>query len=324
MPGISIQEPLWALLDIYGNCISIELITDPQSRPLPLNDQLRTPSAPVNTRHFHELRADLTPLSFLPVHGPSISFVSPSINGQPDRSIVSFDPNKKCDGLAFFSEPLTSNSGFVIHILQTVASNPSRVRSTTATAASTGTSTSQIQFGLTSCDIKSLVHTKELPLSIEQINNRSEFWIVQDFQLNSRARIDTDDEFLFLLNQNGVIEYSQNDAPLKEFIHVDPSQTYYPFLVFKGDITVVRSMGYVKVPDRSRSALQANESAMSTAALSSSGDARRTEHGSKLHDECTICLDRKRDAVLIPCGHICLCFHCAKELTEQGSKQCKH
>ena len=29
-------------------------------------------------------------------------------------------------------------------------------------------------------------------------------------------------------------------------------------------------------------------------------------------NECVICLDRKKDTVLIPCGHICICLHCSE------------
>ena len=31
-------------------------------------------------------------------------------------------------------------------------------------------------------------------------------------------------------------------------------------------------------------------------------------------DDCIVCYSKKKEVVLIPCGHICLCFECSKEI----------
>ena len=326
--GITAHEPLWALLDIYGNCISIELVDDPQQRAASLQDPLRNFNPTMNTRFYDELRHDLLPLPFLPVHSPSISLYQSSSNALPN-SIALVDNSKNTESLIFFSEPLTSNSALLIHILNVIPPNESRVRSTTAAAHSSNPATSShIQLGLTNCNTKALLRTNELPIDLEQINKRSEFWIIQDFQLSNKTTVDRDDEFLFTLNKDGIIEYSQNNSKLQEFIHVDSNLIYYPFLVVKGDIVAVRSIGYVKTLDKYRTSQQMKYKLDSKNSqqdsLTTTNNDSKTESAMKLQHDCTICLDRLRDTVLIPCGHICLCYSCAKEVQEHGTQQCKN
>jgi hypothetical protein len=103
---------------------------------------------------------------------------------------------------------------------------------------------------------------------------------------------------------------------------VDSTLIYYPFLVFKGDIIAIRSIGYLKTLDKCRSLQQINNQIKSNEELTST-DNIKNEADFKLSQDCTICLDRLRDTVLIPCGHICLCYSCAKELLEHEGRQCK-
>ncbi|CAF0897108.1 unnamed protein product [Adineta steineri] len=331
LTGIVVQEPLWALLDIYGNCISIELVDDLQQRPVPLNDRFRNINATVTTPFFKDIRNDLSPLPFILVHSPSITFLSSPSNTASNQSIVLYDNTKNTDGLVFFSEPLTINSGLLLQIVSILSPNESSLRPTTASASNS--LTSHIQFGLTNCIIKDLIRTKEFPFDIEQINNRSEFWIIQDFKLGNKTTIDRDDEFLFTFNQDGIIEYSHNNSKLKDFIHVDPNLNYYPFLVFKGDIVAIRSIGYLKTLEKCRSLQQIHPLTKFNQELSSTINNNdnnvnnksigiKDESDSKLNHECTVCFDRKRDTVLIPCGHICLCYSCADELYQRGTRQC--
>ncbi len=265
-------------------------------------------------------------MTFLPVHSPLISFFSSSSNALPNPSVVLFDNSKNTDGLVFFSEPLIINSGLLIHILNIIPSNESRIRTTTASASNF--LSSHIQFGLTNCNTKTLLRNNDLPIDIEQINNRSEFWIIQDFKLGNKTTIDQGDEFLFTFNQNGIIEYSHNHSKLKDFIHVDLNLIYYPFLVFKGDIVAIRSMGYFKNLDKYQSLQQINTkndtSKSNQQSTSTNNNDIQTEYDLKLYQDCTVCLDRIRDTVLIPCGHICLCYSCAEELVEHGTQQCKY
>jgi len=326
--GISVHEPLWALLDIYGNCISIELVCDPQQRTQTQNDQIRQINPVLNTHFYDELRNELIPLPFLPVHNSLISFFqssSSSSNSSSNSSIVLYDNSKNTDGLVFFSDALTINSGLLIHILNVQPSNESRLR-TTATSASSNSLSTQIQFGLTNCDIKDLIRRNDLPLDIEQINRRSEFWVIENFQLGNKTSIDRDDEFLFTFNQNGVIQYSHNDSKLQDFLHVDSNLIYYPFLIFKGDIVAVRSMGLIKNLDKYRFCQSTKvklESNQTNHELNMKTKTEcQTETEIKLNQDCTVCFDRIRDTVLIPCGHICLCYSCAKGLVDHGTKQC--
>jgi hypothetical protein len=87
-------------------------------------------------------------------------------------------------------------------------------------------------------------------------------------------------------------------------------------------------MGYVKNLDKYRSLEQikykTDNKKSNQESISTKTNEIKNECDMKLCQDCTVCLDRMRDTVLIPCGHICLCYSCAKELVEFGSKQCKY
>jgi hypothetical protein len=251
----------------------------------------------------------------------SISFSLSSSTNLPDKSIVLFDPSKKCHGLVFFSEPLTINAGLLIKILHVLSPGESHLRATTNSMNST-CSSSSLQLGLTNCDIQSLMTTNKLPLTIEAINQRSEFWIIQDFRLNNKATIDAGDEFLFVIHPDGVIEFSHNKSKFEEFIHVDSNLNYYPFLIFQDDIIALRSLGYLNSLDKCRSLRRVTSKETESATHAIDVD-KTNESQVKLNHDCVVCFDRMRNTVLIPCGHICVCFSCAKELHEHGDKQCK-
>mmetsp|Transcript_8619 Transcript_8619/g.15254 ORF Transcript_8619/g.15254 Transcript_8619/m.15254 type:complete len:109 (-) Transcript_8619:119-445(-) len=38
--------------------------------------------------------------------------------------------------------------------------------------------------------------------------------------------------------------------------------------------------------------------------------------------ECCICLDEDKDAVFIPCGHVCCCESCAKQIQGSSEHRC--
>lgn len=293
--------------------------------PPPLAEPQRIINETTTTPYFKDMSNDLSPLTFLPVHSESISFHKTS-NTLPNQSVILFDSTKDCDGIVFFSEPLRINSGILIQMLNIIPSNESRARSTTATTAHL--LPSYIQFGLTNCNTQDLLTAGELPLDIDQINNRSEFWIIQDFKLGNKRTIDRDDEFLFTFNRDGVVEYSHNDSKLSDFMHVDSNLTYYPFLVFKSDILAVRSIGYLKniAKYSSLKAIDNNndKSISNQQSVSTNHSNKNDKSNSQLSQDCTICFDKLRDTVLIPCGHICLCYSCAEGVLQQGSQQCKY
>lgn len=328
--GISVRDPLWGLLDIYGNCISIELVEDPQPRPQSLNGQMRSSNSTATMNYYQDLRSDLRPLTFLPVHNHSISFFSSSSTNQADKSIVLFDTKKSSDGLIYFTEPLSIRTGLLIEILRVLPSNESRSRSTTNATVSTSKST-HLQFGLTNCDIKTLYQQQNsVPLTINAINQREELWVIQDFPLANKT-LDTNDEFLFVFAEEGIIYFSQNNSQFQDFLHLDPSLTYYPFLIFKGDVVAVRSAGFLRSLNKCRGlprSTRNNETTASSVATASN-DKTKSENSSKKSSQsksnadCSICLDRERDTVLIPCGHICLCYACATHVQRFGERQCK-
>lgn len=42
------------------------------------------------------------------------------------------------------------------------------------------------------------------------------------------------------------------------------------------------------------------------------------------HDDdlCVICFSGEKNSVMVPCGHICVCINCAKQIMEQPAPEC--
>jgi hypothetical protein len=40
-------------------------------------------------------------------------------------------------------------------------------------------------------------------------------------------------------------------------------------------------------------------------------------------EQCRVCFDRKKDHVLVPCGHLILCAHCAPVFVDKGCPLCR-
>jgi len=47
----------------------------------------------------------------------------------------------------------------------------------------------------------------------------------------------------------------------------------------------------------------------------------RSEQADRQGTQCNVCLDRPRETVLQPCGHVCLCLQCADRI-RGGENQC--
>ena len=47
------------------------------------------------------------------------------------------------------------------------------------------------------------------------------------------------------------------------------------------------------------------------------------EDASKMDRKCVICVDRSREAVFIPCGHLVSCLPCASVLVQHGCPMCR-
>ncbi|CAF1043561.1 unnamed protein product [Didymodactylos carnosus] len=307
LTGIAVREPLWALFDVYGNTISIEIVEDPNRPASSVYDQLKQlyPQYAYDQqqRHFQEYQSIVQPSEFLPTHGPSITLF-----GNTNRSIAILENPQSTDGIVFLPEPLAVNSAYLFQILYV---NNSTTRST-----------STLQLGLTNVNTTRLQQS-DLPRDIDQLINRSEYWILND--LIKVKPFERNDAYLFTLTSDGIVQISHNSSLLQDFIHIDKTLSLYPFLVLKQDVLAIRLIGKIKNIEK----LRARQQELSSSNFSPVSLNRQLSNAStsetksiRLPQDCVVCLDRLIDTVLIPCGHLCLCFQCATAMHDKGNKTC--
>lgn len=293
-----VNEPLWALLDIYGNCVSIELCNFSDAQTV-------APSIPtIQTEYFSDQATDLQPVAFFEQRSSSLSF--PTVDGYNPRSVVAFDRSQN-EAIIFLSEQIKVGMGLLLKILPHSKATGGNTRLTTNSSYErTESASSIISIGLTNSDIKALIDHNKLPLSIDEINKQSEFWIIESFKPISRATFDTGDELFFVLNNDAVLQYSQNASKFQDLIHIDPSLKYYPFLVFRDRPSIIALLGCSKSIQKAKTV-----------------NPRLEPSPNAEVNECSVCMDRFKDTVMIPCGHISTCYSCAEELFHR-SKSCNY
>jgi len=67
--------------------------------------------------------------------------------------------------------------------------------------------------------------------------------------------------------------------------------------------------------------LQASKAKEEAASLRGELRLARSEQADRQGTQCNVCLDRPRETVLQPCGHVCLCLQCADRI-RRGENQC--
>jgi len=105
---------------------------------------------------------------------------------------------------------------------------------------------------------------------------------------------------------NDFEEQDDDDEPIKELL-VDESEKNPNSKKKKEDLPTCPSC-YVP---------------LSVMLVLSGGTQGNQENGMVDHDHCVVCMDRERDALLQPCGHIYLCMQCAKSLKHRICPMCR-
>ncbi|XP_014768780.1 protein neuralized isoform X2 [Octopus bimaculoides] len=248
--GVSTAGPLWALLDIYGNTVSVEfanpdassLIPSPanisnladltsalQSMDLSHNNSTNNALTMASNHHnssstnanttmvpivrFHK-NVDFTPVFFHDICGHNVCLDS-------EKTVAVRLPEEYCNGYVFTSRPI-SNEIIVIQILGIDRYYEGG-----------------LAFGFTTCDPANLSH-EEFPDDADQFLDRREYWVVN----KDVCRVsDIGDELSFYLTTEGEVRYARNTSKMTTLMHVDPTLPLWMFFDVYGNVQKIKILG---------------------------------------------------------------------------------
>ncbi|XP_041968749.1 protein neuralized isoform X2 [Aricia agestis] len=223
--GVDTRNPLWALVDVYGNCTAIQF-ADPRAPPHQIR---RCPPSPVDEERLAgSMRAlaveeplpppryqnPLVPLSLHRTKGRNVQFVT-------DRGVAARIEAEFCQGYVFTARPMRPGQTIVVQILSTEA----------AYAGS-------LAIGLTSCDPATLTPC-DLPDDAEQLLDRPEYWVVRRDAANGLRR---GDELAVTLTLDGEVRVSRNGSNPVTVMHVDHTLRLWAFVDIYGATQKVRML----------------------------------------------------------------------------------
>lgn len=241
------REPLWALVDVYGNCSAIELLDSrvcmyqhrssrqsvsanseveidrivPHLQSLSVNESdavHRPPSALSRSRSGTSLhtriggQSALTPVPFHRTRGRNVHL-------SPDKFIATRVETEFCQGYVFTARPIRIGEKLIVQVLRT---EPMYVGA--------------LALGLTSCDPATL-QPSDLPDDSDLLLDRPEYWVVSKDIASNPVR---GDEIIFSITASGEVQISKNDGPATVIMHVDQSLTLWAFLDVYGSTQSVR------------------------------------------------------------------------------------
>lgn len=244
--GVDIRNPLWGLIDVYGNCTGLQF-ADPRApnqirrsnpsleeerivsgmRSLSVDDALPTP----------RYQNPLVPLSLHRTKGRNVQFVS-------DRGVAARAESEFCQGYVFTARPMRPGQTIVVQILCTEI----------AYAGS-------LAIGLTSCDPGTL-RPCDLPDDAEQLLDRPEYWVVRRDAANGLRR---GDELAVTLTMDGEVRVSRNGSNPITVMHVDHTLRLWAFVDIYGATQKVRMLTS-QLPAQSPQQLRVMQAPIATSA----------------------------------------------------------
>ncbi|CAK1587895.1 unnamed protein product [Parnassius mnemosyne] len=229
--GVDTRSPLWALIDVYGNCTAVQF-ADPRAP----NQMRRSTQSPLveDDRLIGGMRSlsveealpppryqnPLAPLSLHRTKGRNVHFVN-------DRGVAARIEAEFCQGYVFTARPMRPGQTIVVQILATES----------AYAGS-------LAIGLTSCDPATL-RPCDLPDDAEQLLDRPEYWVVRRDAANGLRR---GDELAVTLTVDGEVRVSRNGSNPVTVMHVDHTLRLWAFVDIYGATQKVRMLSSQILP----------------------------------------------------------------------------
>ncbi|GAB6023292.1 hypothetical protein CHUAL_008101 [Chamberlinius hualienensis] len=281
--GVDIRKPLWALIDIYGNTVALELI-DPRRQLREAAEQhfeslVTSCDNDSSTKFYHHYQ--LRPLPFHSVTGKHVRLSN-------DRLTATRDQSEYSQGYVFTERPLRCKEQLIIKVIENVNEY-----------------FGALTFGLTSCNPAQL-HPLELPEDCDHLLDRQEYWVVmKDVALVPKPG----DELSFQITSEGKVLFSKNNCPAVSILHVDETQQLWAFFDIYGITIKIRSLGYFSENSPS------SDDKLLESPSNSAVDV--------VDSDCMICCERPVNSVLYSCGHMCMCYDCAvQHLKKPGGNYC--
>ncbi|XP_029829910.2 protein neuralized [Ixodes scapularis] len=331
--GVDTRTPLWALVDIYGNTTTIQMVD--AVRQLNNHNELSTANraGPLDAdliQRIEQLGVCLPEAAAEPAAvGPSADVGRPlpaSRAGSltnvtatpfpfsawlPLAYHIVRGPNVRfsaLDRVVAEREDLSRGRAFVF-TSRTVRPNE---RLQVKVVGVDGSFSESLTFGLTTCNPGSLEDTvRSLPEDTDALYDRPEYWV---FKKDLKCGLD--DELVFVTGDDGRVLFSRNSGSFETVMHVDGTQQFYMFFNICGYVTKLRLVGTMRgapVP----SAAEAPEEP-------------QAEPKGKLQSlmpeeadvDCRICFESPIESVLCNCGHSLTCHACGLKLLKGNSPQC--
>ncbi|XP_026686490.1 protein neuralized-like [Diaphorina citri] len=348
--GVETRGPLWAMFDIYGNSTAIQLIDSraqlnnarrvsthlspeelsspinnnsnidlmnryivnsmaamnvhPQSTPAPLPEDTQVP-----------LRALTSPQDLVPL--PFHRTIGRNVRLSNDRTIASRRDTEFSQGYVFTGRPVQLGEKIVIQVLET----ESRYYGALA-------------LGLTSCNPASLkpsVFLREVtmsrngspPTTLMHVDHTLTLWAFFDiYGSTQKIRVLGSSRLSLSPPSNGIARgphpatSASSPCPQPPPQSAITSRNRQPPPVQSRNrqpppVQPVNSAPAPPIDTRSKEHQQAVRDWAESFNLSASGSGTGSTMGGSA--ECTVCYEKPIDAVLYMCGHMCMCYECARQ-----------
>ncbi|XP_064461051.1 protein neuralized-like isoform X2 [Ornithodoros turicata] len=313
LSGVDTSVPLWALIDIYGNTTTIEMVDQVRllnnhqdqvrsvERMLPdlslrltditLRPVEETPLAsPTFSRTTHFF-GDWIPMDFHRVMGPNAKFQEMS------RCIAARTTLNAGRALVFSARRLETNEKCLVEI---TATNDAHSGSLT--------------FGLTTCDPATLQQwASSFPEDPECLMDRPEYWVVKK---NVVASPNMGDEISFVINDEGMVLCSVNNKHYDTIMYVDATQKFYMFFDIAGCVTELKLLGTSKEGPVKTSVQE--ELPTAECGPTQPDSAQQQEEDT----DCKICFENPIESAFCNCGHSMTCHDCGMKLFKSRDPQC--
>ncbi|XP_059485618.1 protein neuralized isoform X2 [Neocloeon triangulifer] len=260
--GVETRGPLWALLDLYGNCTAVEIIDSRQlsnSRiSLPSSCQADTAVSCSDSIHMSSSSSTSSDIdrilasSMASMRLQQQQVAQPKLQKSPPRvpaaalnplafhklcgrnmrlsynqCVASRLDSEFCNGYVFTARPLCIGETIVIKVL---ATEPMYVGA--------------LAFGVTSCD-PGILKPDCLPDDSDLLLDRPEFWALKK-DVASSPLVDT--ELAFQLHSNGQLTLNVNGGPSSSIMYVDQSLALWAFFDVYGSTQKIKLLGSLGNP----------------------------------------------------------------------------
>ena len=228
--GISVDKPLWAVVDVYGRTSSVEIVDPRSCLNNILEKDLKKNKSDVKkvilNQDILRLKRNMNK-ALLSKH-----CLGQNIKLSEDAQVASRSETEFCNGYVFLDSPMQPGESLVIRVLETE-----------------GTYIGSIAFGLTSADPKHL-KSSELPEDSDLLSQRPEYWVHSKDVLPDPQ---DGDEISFTLSLDGAVLCSVNGGPQRILFYSDINLKTRAFIDIFGIAQKIQILGIKPCEQESKS-----------------------------------------------------------------------